>query len=231
MKAILLAAGLGTRLSPLTDKVPKCLVPVNGKPLLGYWLDALNIAGVTSVLINLHHHADQVRSFVDSRSDRAQITLVHEESLLGTGGTVRANARFCGHDSTLVVHADNFCTSDLSDFIHAHRNRPSRADITMMTFQTDNPQECGIVEMNPDGVVTGFYEKVDQPPGDLANGAVYIFEGNVVEIIRKMTKTPLDLSIDVLPRFLGRIFAVPASGVHIDIGTLRNLQIANSLFV
>ena len=94
MKAVLLAAGLGTRLRPITDNIPKGLVPIRGKPLLAYWLDALVDAGVESVLVNLHYLADQVSEFVETRTDRNRITLVEEPVLLGTAGTVRENCEF-----------------------------------------------------------------------------------------------------------------------------------------
>ena len=225
MRAILLAAGLGTRLRPITDTTPKCLVPINGKPLLGYWLDSLANAGITSILINLHHHADQVKEFIDKRSDRNNITLVFEKELLGTGGTVRKNAEFCKDESIMVIHADNFCTSDLSKFIRAHGDRPSNTEITMMTFVTDSPRDCGIVEVNDHGVVFAFHEKANNPPGNIANGAVYIFEPEVVRFICSESGNPIsDISNDLLPRYLQRIFTWPTDGLHIDVGTLANLE-------
>ena len=224
MKAILLAAGLGTRLRPLTDTIPKCLVPINGKPLLGYWLDALAGAGVSSILINLHHHADQVRSFVENRPDRRNIKLVFEEQLLGTGGTVRENAEFCGNDLTMVIHADNFSTSDLSKFIQAHNKRPENTEITMMTFRTDEPESCGIVEVDHRGVMTRFVEKVENPQGNLANGAVYIFDPAVIDWICSKESGCFDISVDVLPRFVCRVATWLGDGVHIDIGSEKNLE-------
>ena len=80
MKAILLAAGLGTRLRPITDNVPKCLVPINGKPLLGYWLDSLAKAGVGPILINLHHHSDKVIDFVKEYANSCEVRLGKEEA-------------------------------------------------------------------------------------------------------------------------------------------------------
>ncbi len=224
MRAILLAAGLGTRLRPITDTIPKCLVPINGKPLLGYWLDSLANASITSILINLHYHADQVRRLIEKRPDRDRITLVFEKELLGTAGTIRANAQFCKDEPIMVIHADNFCTSDLSEFIFAHENRPLRTDITMMTFRTDSPEACGIVQINDLGVVTAFHEKVTDPPGNLANGAVYIFESSVLNWIQSQDALFLDISETVLPHFNGSIFTWPANGIHIDVGTPSSLN-------
>jgi mannose-1-phosphate guanylyltransferase len=224
MKAILLAAGLGTRLRPITDTIPKCLVPIKGKPLLGYWLDSLANTGITSILINLHHHADQVIEFIDNRSDPNDITLVFEKELLGTGGTIRENASFCKAEPVMVIHADNFCTADLKKFICAHQNRPPGTEITMMTFVSSNPTQCGIVELDPESVVVKFHEKVPNPPSNLANGAVYVFEENVTAYIVGLAKQSIDISIDVLPAFMGKIYAVASDGIHIDIGTPEALD-------
>jgi mannose-1-phosphate guanylyltransferase len=224
MKAILLAAGLGTRLRPITDTIPKCLVPINGKPLLGYWLDSLAGAGITSILINLHHHADQVRSFVEQRPDCGNVTLVFEETLLGTAGTVRINAKFCEGEPTMVIHADNFCTSNLKEFMRAHAHRPAETDMTMMTFRTSRPETCGIVEIDERRVMTGFYEKVIDPPGNLANGAVYICEPPVIDYIVNSRSSALDISRDTLPGLLHRIHTWPTDGIHIDVGTPEALD-------
>jgi mannose-1-phosphate guanylyltransferase len=229
MRAILLAAGLGTRLRPLTTTTPKCLVPIKGEPLLGYWLDSLANTGITSILINLHHHAAQVERFIEKRPDRNNITLVFEKELRGTGGTVRENAGFCNNEPVMVIHADNFCTSDLSKFIRAHGDRPSSTEITMMTFRADIPEDCGIVEVNDHGVVYAFHEKVKNPPGDRANGAVYIFEPTVISWILSRDELSIDLSQDVLPEYIGRIYTWPADGAHIDIGTQESLKKANVL--
>ncbi len=225
MRAILLAAGLGTRLRPITDTIPKCLVPINGKPLLGYWLDSLASTSITSILINLHYHADQVRQLIEKRPDRGRITLVFEKELLGTMGTIRANAEFCKGEPILVIHADNFCTSEINQLIYAHETRPKNTEITMMTFLTDCPESCGIVKLDKRQIVTEFFEKIENPPGNIANGAVYIFEPEVVRFICSESGNPIsDISNDLLPRYLQRIFTWPTDGLHIDVGTLANLE-------
>src|SRR5688572_2010248 len=92
-KVLLLAGGLGTRLRPLTDSVPKCLVPVAGRPLLDYWFDAFADAGIRDVLINTHHLPDRVRAYLARRNDtgRFRVCESYEPVLLGSAGTVHAN--------------------------------------------------------------------------------------------------------------------------------------------
>ena len=230
MRAVLLAAGLGTRLRPLTEKMPKCLVPIHGQPLLAYWLDLLGTAGIEAVLVNTHYLPEQVRSFVRGSPWRSRVTLVHEAALLGTGGTILANRSFLGNGAFLVAHADNLTRFDVAAFIARHRTRPSGALITMMTFRTDAPQTCGIVEQDTRGVVTAFHEKVPNPPGDEANAAVYIFEPAVLEFLALLGRPVIDLSTEVIPHFLGRICTYPNRGYHRDIGNLESLRRAEVEF-
>lgn len=229
MRALLLAAGLGTRLRPLTDHIPKCLVDINGRPLLGYWLDALVGVGVDSILVNLHHHMEQVEEFLETRADRALISTVYEEELLGTAGTVRANAEFFKGEAGLIVHADNLCTANLANFLSAHQIRPEGAALTMMIFLTDSPTTCGIVQLDEKGRVQAFHEKVKDPPGNLANAAIYVFEPEVVDFISSSGTEIEDISTDVLPKFLGRIFTWPSDGDLIDVGTLASLEKAQRI--
>ncbi len=230
MKAVLLAAGLGTRLKPLTAELPKCLVPINGRPLMSYWIDSLRKCGVEEVLVNVHWHADQVQEFVKSYDQSGFVRTVHEEVLLGTGGTLLKNHAFFGDKPFLVIHADNLCFADLSELIEAHNKRPARTMITMLTFVTNFPLDAGIVDIDGDGIVWGLHEKTPNALGNIANGAVYIFEHAVLmECIRSKYSMPLDISTQVLPSFLGRIYSWPTNNVHIDIGTPQRLNEAQLL--
>lgn len=230
MRALLLAAGLGTRLRPITDHVPKCLVPIHGKPLLGYWLDMLLPNGVDRVLVNTHYLPEAVREFVAASAWRDSIEMVHEEVLLGTGGTVLRNRDFLGGGPFMVVHADNLTRFDVGAFIRAHADRPDGVDITMMTFDTDVPKSCGIVELDARGVVVRFHEKVAKPPSNHANAAVYIFEPSVIDILASLNKAVIDISTEVLPRYLGRMQAFHNLDYHRDIGTPESLALAEREF-
>lgn len=230
MKALLLAAGLGTRLRPITDHVPKCLVPIQGKPLLEYWLDLLLNNGVERILVNTHYLPDVVRQFVAASSWRDSIDLVHEDTLLGTGGTILANRKFFSDEPFMVAHADNLTRFDASAFINAHRNRPQEAVITMMTFDTDAPQTCGIVEQDARGIVLRFHEKSVSPPGKRANAAVYIFEPSILDFLESLNKKEIDLSLEVLPHYLGRMQCFHNSDYHRDIGNTESLRLAQLEF-
>jgi mannose-1-phosphate guanylyltransferase len=230
MRALLLAAGRGERLRPITDTVPKCLVEIDGRPLLDYWFDLLFAAGIERILINTHWLAGQVERHVASSEWRSQIDLVHEEVLLGTGGTALANKQWLQHQPFLLAHADNLTDFDVAGFLHAHQTRSPAYVITMLGFRTDDPTSCGILELDAENTVMAFHEKVRNPPGNLANGAVYVFEPSVIDTIADMGKNVVDLSTEVIPSFLGRIRCFETDGYHRDIGNQESLRRANADF-
>lgn len=231
MKALLLAAGMGTRLRPITNTIPKCLVEIKGRPLLDYWLELLVDNGIYEILINTHYLHEKVFEYIHKHKYNKYITTVYEENLFGTGGTVLRNKGFFKNDSFMVIHADNLSKFDLASFIDSHKNRPKETELTMMLFQTDLPKTCGIVELDQNGVVLKFHEKVENPPGNLANGAVYIFESSIIQFLEKMDKEFIDLSTEVLPFYMNKIYTWENRGYHRDIGNLESLERANKEFI
>jgi len=229
MKALLLAAGFGTRLRPLTDAIPKCLVPINGRPLLGIWLERLTAAGCGPFLINTHYRAGQVQAFVATSSYLDTVVLEDEPTLLGTAATLRTHLDFFAGADGLLIHADNYCLADFRDFIAAHRRRPAGCVMSMMTFRTDTPSSCGIVTLDDRNVVMDFQEKQLRPRGNLANGAVYIISPTLLEELRDAGPKVTDFSTQVLPALIGRIFAYETSAPLIDIGTPQSYALANTL--
>lgn len=230
MRALLLAAGLGTRLRPITDTIPKCLVPIHGKPLLGYWLDMLLPNGIDRILINTHYLPDAVRAFVSASRWKDAIDLVHEDELLGTGGTIVKNRSFFVNQPFMVAHADNLTRFDVNAFIARHNARAAGVEITMMTFATDVPKSCGIVELDDKGIVRAFHEKVSNPPSNQANAAVYIFEPAVIGYMESLGKPFVDVSTEVIPKFLGHIQTFHNTDYHRDIGTPESLAAAELEF-
>jgi mannose-1-phosphate guanylyltransferase len=227
MRAFLLAAGLGTRLRPLTNKIPKCMVPILCKPLLEIWVEKLHQANIKEILINTHYMKNVVEDYFHSHPHQSLITLSYEKELLGTAGSLVRNIDFMTGDDCLVMHADNYSDLNLSDLLDAHTKRPENCPITMLTFRADNPSECGIVRVNEFGVVTEFYEKVDNPPGNLANGAVYIFSKEFLENFTKKYSGACDISLDILPSLMGNIYSYETKAVFLDIGKMENYLLAN----
>jgi mannose-1-phosphate guanylyltransferase len=126
LRALLLAAGLGTRLRPITLHTPKCLVSIGGEPLLGRWLRQLEAVGCEAVLVNTHHLAEQVKSFLQAwQRDGMAMQSVHEPELLGTAGTLMANRAFFEGATGLLIHADNAMADNLGPLLDDHRQRPA----------------------------------------------------------------------------------------------------------
>jgi len=230
MKAILLAAGFGTRLHPLTLKTPKCLIKVNDVPMLEHWIRKLELCPeISEIFINTHHLANLVTKFVNDLPSNKKITIFHEEKLLGTGGTVRAvcNSNKLNED-ILVIHVDNYFEGTLQILLEHHYNRPQKCVLTALTHETDRPESCGIFEVNQLGIVTNFWEKSKFSIGFTANSAIYIFSLNVLQMIIENDEIN-DISVDLLPKLIGSIYTVPAVAELIDIGTFDSLEKANSL--
>ena len=226
MPAVLLAAGLGTRLAPITHKIPKCLVPIHGKPLLSYWLELCCGNGMFPVIVNTQYLENEVISFIKNSSWSDYVELLHEENLLGTGGTLLNLKESLRDGPFFVAHADNLSFFSMQKFIESHQQRPENCMLTMMTFRTPTPQSCGIVDVDDAGIVKGFYEKVPNPPGDLANGAVFIMEPEVLGILDTIKKPVSDISTDILPKCLGRMATFFNDNYHRDIGTLESYGLA-----
>jgi mannose-1-phosphate guanylyltransferase len=225
-KALLLAGGLGTRLRPITETVPKCLVPVAGKPMLDYWYDALEAAGISKVLLNTHHHAEQVRDHI-SRTNATRaltVTEAYEPELLGSAGTVHANRGWADDaDEIVIIYADNLSDIDLSALVAFHRAHDD--PFTMVLFHTAYPKQCGIATLDGDRIVD-FVEKPEHPASDLANAGIYVVDSDTWRQIAD--RNVFDFGFDVLPHYIGQMRGFRHAGYHRDIGNHEALDAANA---
>jgi len=225
VRAMLLAAGYGTRLRPITNQIPKCLVEIQGKPLLGHWINKLEDLNLESIVINTHYLSEKVDKFLDKHfSNTLKIEKTYEKILLGTSGTLFQNINFFSGSIGMLIHADNYTKADISGLLKAHINRPSHCILTMLTFDSLNPSSCGIVELDENNVVLNLYEKVKNPPSTRANGAIYVFDDIFIEWFTKNMKNAKDFSTEVLPKLLGKIYTWHLDEPYLDIGTLESLQ-------
>ncbi len=207
MKALLLAAGFGTRLLPLTSTTPKCLVSIGGKPLLQHWLESLAASRqFEKVIINTHYLAEKVGQFFASYTPPIDIDLSYECKLLGPGGTLLRHRDKLASGDFLVAHADNFSLINWPEFLDAYNSRLEHCVGLMMTFEADDPSSCGIVQTDAQGVVTFMHEKVQNPPGRLANAATFLFSPRVFEIIGKLELGRFLISAKILfPACMGAL--------------------------
>ena len=160
MNALLLSAGMGTRLLPLTKDWPKCLMPIHNTPILEYWLSALIALEIKNIFVNVHHHKDIVLEYLSRDRFKEYVKIVEEKELFGTAGTIRSISKHLLKEPTFVIHTDNWSQLNLKAMQDYHINkRPKDCSITMATFFTDSPSSCGIVVTDKKGVVLDFYEK------------------------------------------------------------------------
>jgi len=221
MKAFLLAAGVGSRLRPLTDTIPKCLVPIRGEPLLEIWFKLLKKYGVTEVLVNAHANRAQLREFLRTRFGDLQVTLAEEPDLLGSAGALATNRAWVGADeSFLVLYADVLTNVNIENMLRFHASHPSAA--TLGVYRVPDPGRCGIAVIDPSGRIVQFVEKPTDPPGNLAFSGILIGTQKLLEVIP--IKLPADIGFDVLPHLVGRMYAYPIPEFLLDIGTMENYQ-------
>lgn len=225
MKAFLLAGGHGSRLRPLTDTLPKCLVPICRRPILDIWLDLCARSGITEVLINLHAHADLIQAHLDRGACRAGVRLIREERLLGSAGTLAANLDWVGSDSAFwVFYSDVLTNTNLSRMYDFHL---SHGDIaTLGLYQVPDPSRCGVATTSSDGIITDFQEKPQFPRSNWVFSGLMIATPKVFDFIPAII--PADIGFHVLPRLLGKMRAFRITDYLLDIGTMANYQKAQA---
>ncbi len=230
MNALLLAAGFGKRLWPITSTTPKCLVKISGKPLLQIWLENLSSSiHIEKIFVNTHYLADEVEVFISELEGplKKKTVLLHEEELLGTAGTVRKLLPLVRDKPLLMAHADNLSLFSLNDFVKTYLCRPPTCEMTMMTFNSETPTACGILTVDSNNILTSFVEKPTRPESTCANAAVFIISPRGLEELKSM-ENAVDFSIDIVPKFIRRINTWHNTVYHRDIGTLDALEKARS---
>src|SRR5215475_3084056 len=224
MKAFLLAAGQGTRLRPLTDNLPKCLVPICGVPMLKIWIDLCRSVGIDEVMVNIHTHAQSVRSWLGKNTD-GDVRLVEEATLLGSACTIMANRDWISADRYFwILYADVLTNVNLTQILAAHLERDPIA--TLGLYQVPDPSRCGVVSFDSSMVIQEFEEKPPNAKSNWAFSGIMIATPELLNYIP--ARYPVDLGFDVLPRLAGQMLAYPIYDYIVDIGTLANYQAAQN---
>src|SRR5262249_21583017 len=225
MKAFLLAAGDGTRLRPLTNDVPKCLLPIQGVPLLEIWLENCRAAEISEVLINVHSHATKVREFLSSHNSDLKILIAEERELLGSAGTLKANREFvAAEEAFFVLYADVLTNISLAEMLAFHRRKGVLA--TLGIYQVPDPTRCGIVVADQNDIVQQFVEKPAHPQNNWAFSGVMIAHPQVIDLIPE--QFPSDTGFNLLPKLVGKMAAYKVRDYLCDIGTRENYSAAQS---
>ena len=227
--AVVLSAGLGTRLRPLTDTCPKPMVPVAGTPLLERTIRHLATHGVTDVCINLHHLPQVVRGhFPGDTAFGARLHFTVEEELLGTAGALNAFREYLG-EPFLVWYGDVLSQFDVSAFLRYHEAKGGLATVGL--YRVDNPTQCGLVDMDALGRITRFVEKPPVAFTDLANAGVYACGPGVLDFVAPTGFS--DFGNDVFPAMLragAALYGYPIEECLIDIGSHEKLARADTYF-
>ncbi len=199
-KAMLLAAGKGTRLRPLTNTVPKCMIPIDGVPVLERNIKWLARYGVNDLIINLHYMPDAVRNYFEDGSKwGVHITYSLEESILGTAGAVKKVEWF--FDGPFFLwYGDNLSNCDLKELYTFHQRREAAA--SMALHYREDPTASGIVGLDEDGKITRFLEKPrpEEIFSHWVNAGIYVLERQVLDFIPS-SGAP-DFSHDIFPVML-----------------------------
>ena len=230
MKAMILAAGEGTRLRPLTLTVPKVLLPIAGVPLVNHILAWLRSHAIREVVLNLHYLGEQIRAALgDGSALGMQIVYSREETILGTAGGVRRMGHY--FDGPFVVHYGDVLTDfDLTGMVRAHQAR--KAVATLCILKVSSPRSAGVVEMDATGRVLSFTEKPAEraASSNLENSGTYILERAVLDHIP--AGRPSDFGHDVIPALLAADLPVYGYVLRdddylVDIGSREKYRQAN----
>ncbi len=229
MKAMILAAGEGTRLRPLTAAVPKPMVPLVGRPLLAWTLDWLAGQGVTEGVINLHYKPQVISDCFGEQHAGIRLRYSPEDTLRGTAGGVKVAARFFADAPFFVIYGDNLLHADLRALADFHASHGGAA--TLALFHHPNPTAAGIVGTDSVGRITRFQEKpaAHEVFSPWASAGVYVLNPDVLDAIADPS-CPSDFGHDVFPKLLEAgvpLYATPLGGYIQDTGTPDTYRQAN----
>jgi len=219
--AMVLAAGRGERMVPLTDHLPKPLLPIANRPVMAYILEHLARHGFTDVLANVFYRAQEIADyFGDGSCCGVRLTYAYEEQLWGSAGSVKRNESFFRGERFLVIGADDLTDMDLTELIHRHTLAGALATIGLA--EVEETSQFGIVVTDEAGRIERFVEKPAGPaPSNTANTQIYLFEPRIHSFIPESEW--YDFGFGVFPELVSRGepfygFALP--GYWRDIGSL-----------
>jgi D-glycero-alpha-D-manno-heptose 1-phosphate guanylyltransferase len=226
--AAILAGGMGTRLRPAIDGIPKILAPLNGRPFITFLLEMLDQAGIERAVLLTGYQADQVRQTLGDRYEGMKLSYSVEATPLGTAGALRQALPRLTSESILLLNGDSYCDVDLPSLMTAHRRR--RADITMALVSVADTGRFGRVTTTANGKLTHFGEKQAHAGPGWINAGVYLLARSLLTKIP--AKQALSLERDILPGWVAstRCFGFKTKGRFLDIGTPASYAAATLFF-
>lgn len=200
MKAMILSAGVGSRLFPLTDKLPKPMLPVANKPALEYLVSLCANNDIKDIRMNLHYLPEEIDTyFHDGKEWGVNISYSLEKNLLGTAGAVKRSENFL-NETFVVLSGDGFTNINLSAMLAFHKK--SGAKVTIAVKQVEDPSKFGVVIAEADGKINAFQEKPkkEEALSNLVNLGIYIIEPEILKLIPKNIK--YDFGYELFPKLL-----------------------------
>lgn len=221
-KAVLLVGGRGARLKPLTDKLPKALLKVQGRPVTEHLFDLLKKYGVRDVILCVGYLKDRIKEhFGDGTENGVSITYIEEDAPLGTAGPLKLAKKYL-KGSFIVSNGDELKNINISRMFRLHKRKNALATIALTTV--DEPSRYGVARLDGSRIIE-FVEKPSNPPSNLINAGFYIMEPEVIDMIPDGYSM---LENDVFPQLakMGRLRGFPFAGQWFDIGNIERYKIA-----
>jgi NDP-sugar pyrophosphorylase family protein len=229
MKAFVLAAGLGTRLRPLTFKKPKPLIEINGRPIIDYVLEWLVNQGIKEVIINLHYMPDMIKKYLGRGGEFGlRITYSYEKNILGTAGALKKKEKEL-RKPFLVTACDSLTNIDIKKAFAYHKNKKALA--TMILKKIKNPEEYGIIGLDSQGKVCQFLNryKSKEPEIKAVHTGIVILEPEVLRYIPPNKFYSLEKVYLQMLKKEEPLFGYPAGEFWHEVGSLRSLEEASKI--
>jgi len=215
MQTLILAGGRGKRMRPLTDRIPKVLLPVAGKPFLFHLINFLKNQGIKEFILAVGYKAQKIKNFFGNGKKFGVKIIYSEEKIpLDTAGAIKNAANLIKDKNILVLNGDSFIDIDIKKMLKFHKRK--RLPITIAVFKIKNPGRYGQVLINKKNTIIKFEEKNKIANENFINGGAYIFQTKILKDFPKNKK--ISLERDIFPRFVGKIAAFKTKGYFIDIG-------------
>ncbi|HII16022.1 MAG TPA: NTP transferase domain-containing protein [Nanoarchaeota archaeon] len=216
-KGLILAGGKGTRLKPITDEIPKPLLPVHGKPILQHGIELMKKFGITEIMLSIGYKGDKIKEyFGDGSRFGVNIMYVEESEPLGTAGPLNLARKYLT-ETFVMCNADELKDIDLSDMHIFHRDKNAMATIALTTVP--DPSNYGVAKMQGDRIVE-FIEKPAVPPSNLINAGLYILEPEVLDFVPKKGFAMIEKQVFPKIASLGKLYGYHFAGQWMDTGTL-----------
>jgi mannose-1-phosphate guanylyltransferase len=221
MQALILAAGRGKRMRPLTDKIPKVMLPVGRKPFLAYLIEYLKKQGINEFILAVCWKKEKIKNyFGDGKKFGVEIVYSEEKKLSDTAGAIKNAENLIKNKNIIILNGDSFVDIDIKKMLKFHKEKKS--PITMAVYKTKNPGRYGEVIIDENDIVVRFKEKAKTKRENFINAGVYIFQKKILKNFPKNKK--LSLEKDIFPNLAGKIAAFKTKGYFIDIGTQEDYK-------